>query len=693
MNSNDDNKNTNLDAVIDGLPDFPDEQLSDDKSLPDISSSDERIDEIDRMINGEPVEPVESSLVLEETNQETENKTTEELKTLDDDDPSISIDDYLSDDESTSSIDDYLSDDEPFGRDDEKPADDESTGLNDEKKDGNTVLSEANSLKDDDYDFDESLLNGDVIEPETSTFENSNTSDNYNDLFGSDDTVVVAVDVESSNIQKPSFDLPPDDDFELPPASLEGATVNDIELSIAEEEPETEDYLMGAWADDDLDGVALPSIDDDSSDDSLDDITDSIDSIIDDIEMPDETITSEGDYNDLLDSIAPLDDIDDFSESAPFVTNNAENNNEAVAKPEKISLGEDVMAKGDKNESQQKLPAKKGGGALKNISIAVLFCFSGIGGGAGYSYIDANYLQLNTGKYSAQVSSDNSVNPEIINLQNEVKLLKDAISQTDSLKLKELVDTYKALNKSQSSIAEEQQTQLLLISDLQETAVKMQSSASGYEDQMVNRLATMLQFVTNVAENQTVQAKEIKETVLREALAVIEKSGSSDSGKQLIKIVEQLRKSDARISQIEAAVTAQKSHLALVEGETEYVKSTVQELREASYLKSSSPTKEPLSALKPEISDFVFVENKETPAKEDFKYNLIGVYAKGNDSYDIYLQRTDAKNSTEFESYWLSPNRASVIPGYGRVLQIKAVEDLRVPYVVVTENGIIRGKR
>jgi len=76
-------------------------------------------------------------------------------------------------------------------------------------------------------------------------------------------------------------------------------------------------------------------------------------------------------------------------------------------------------------------------------------------------------------------------------------------------------------------------------------------------------------------------------------------------------------------------------------------------------------------------------------------YHVMGVFSKGRGSYDIYLQSSDAKNPTDFDQYHLSPNSASTLPGYGRILRVEKQENSnsKIPYVVVTEKGEIRGRK
>ena len=199
----------------------------------------------------------------------------------------------------------------------------------------------------------------------------------------------------------------------------------------------------------------------------------------------------------------------------------------------------------------------------------------------------------------------------------------------------------------------------------------------------------MLKFTKGVAEQQSMQEIKIKEAVLREALTLLERR-SVGSNDQYAALAEEMRKSLIAIDQLESAMSSQKVHLALISGETDYVKTRVAEV-EKDIEKVSSEARRITSEVGKQS---VFVNNTQQTESAVITYHVVSVLERGNGEYDIYMQASNAKRSTDFEAFFLNRRGSSEVPGYGRITAVTKVENgkYRVPYVITTEKGDIRGK-
>jgi hypothetical protein len=367
---------------------------------------------------------------------------------------------------------------------------------------------------------------------------------------------------------------------------------------------------------------------------------------------------------------------------------------------------EQTMEKGgDKIEKEQTIqsPVVKSSNMMSIIFVAILGLIFGAAGSFGVEFLKDNDYIGPMGNTISQSEITNVVSK----LESRFDKLSDRMKNSSDEKNK-LIASYQSLSQSQDELMSEQANQIKMISKLQDSTTGLKRTSEKYETEMLGRLQSVLKLITGVAEKQNIQSQTIRETVLRDALLVMEKNTPEQSS-DVKDIAVELRKSITRISQLEAAVIAQKSHLSLLEGETDYVKTSIQRIQvegakekpkldnmvKTSKVETSAGNNGSKNALK----DFVFVSNEPETVKkyieevDSEKYYLIGVYAKGSGAYDLYLQPRDAKQATAFESFWYNPSIPSSIPGYGRIIGVRSVQDSRVPFVVVTENGIIRGKR
>ena len=507
-------------------------------------------------------------------------------------------------------------------------------------------------------------------------------------------------------------------------SSDEGDTIDTSRLDGEEVVPEDEelseeelDGLMGFDSDDEDEDVISGWVESDNeSEDELDDVDDAEDigddeediiaSMTGDIDgddpyeenLQDNDISSEDDLNKVLDTLVPLDKV---SENENL--NNKEDFKDPVIdkpvvdvqenRPEPLIREEESKPVKDNSDVSEKAVSKKPMGVVATAILGLFkvssFIALGLGGGAGYNYLkDSGFIDL-----PHVATSSNEV---VEQLAKKVGLLEKQIV-SPSKPQDDLLERYKQLSESQDSLLLEQQKQIALITELKSSVAKQENKAENYESEMIERLESLLSLVVGVAEKQSNQGIEIKESVLREALLTIEKSTTNIEQASIAPFVEQLKKSISRISQLEAAYTAQKTHIALLEGEAEYVKNSMQEIRKKQSEIKKTVESVPSPKVKKETKvkdDFVFIANEEK--KDDSilsKYHLIGVHAKGSGRFDIYVQSEKAYHTAEFETFWFSPNQSSVIPNYGRILEVREVKGSSIPYVVVTENGIIRGKR
>jgi hypothetical protein len=294
-----------------------------------------------------------------------------------------------------------------------------------------------------------------------------------------------------------------------------------------------------------------------------------------------------------------------------------------------------------------------------------------------FSEIDRRVLELS--------SRLNTVNSKV----------NDVVSRGDE---ENIIKRYDELFSTQQAMFKEQERNRELMGQLR-------SQLNDYEAKMLSRFEKVVTLASSVAKQQQEQSQDIKDTVLREALAIMKAQDSAVGTDGVESLQQNLDDSNRRLSQLQAQVLAQRNLMSLIETEVDYVKTRVSN---DSQFNQSSPAYESvdLDISSPNRDVTVFVDTA-TPAPVKqinpkplkvaaIELSLVGVFARGAGKFDIYVQDTAQGNGTSgVKSYIYSPNQVSNIKGYGRVLAVRKLDrpDLRVPYAIDTEGGVITGKR
>ena len=415
-------------------------------------------------------------------------------------------------------------------------------------------------------------------------------------------------------------------------------------------------------------------------------------------------------------------DIDDFTSKLDHLESNSINENESevadmggdsileqVADTYSEEIEENKENIGNKEEPMKDQSGNNSGngrsGILKGTAIVLLSLGVGLAGGVyGPKYL-GDYLP------GAMNQSEIATTNEVSTLRNKVVTLEGEIEAKD----KEYLNKLLLIQNSLSSIGETQSTVSEKVSKLSKEQVELESALNNYEKEMLARFKQVIEISQSSLEKQSEQSQLIKDAVLREALEVIRNQESDPNSKKLIAVATEVEQMMNKVAQIEARQMSQRQVSSLMEDEMGYVKKKVSEME-----KSMIPYKPPVQKDGPGSADTppdkkaeasISIVSKSELKKEaakakqptqvdsgnDFVEMVVaGVHFKGNGSYDIYVQPLDNRNHKAVEPYWFSRGRSSsTIPGYGKILDVIKLENtnLLVNYVVVTENGEIRGRR
>lgn len=284
-------------------------------------------------------------------------------------------------------------------------------------------------------------------------------------------------------------------------------------------------------------------------------------------------------------------------------------------------------------------------------------------------------------------------------LDRRAKTLEDRL-QTSDQKILKVEQYYQSLQQEYAAVMAEQ---VKLTGNLAELKI----NADEYEKAMIERLESLLKFTKGISDQVSGQEVRLKDTLFRETIAALESRDKTQDTGQIKALVKTMEANDRRLEQIEVNLQSQKTLLSLMGDETEYVKSrlgqietsspptkTVVETTPPTSAKKATVVTPPTTKVTPTPADTWKVDIKPEPVASGINYILIGVLQKTPGVFEIYLQPSNAKSATEYESYIFSPSEKSVIPGYGVITGVQAVSGNAtvVPYQIVTESGIIKGR-
>ena len=394
---------------------------------------------------------------------------------------------------------------------------------------------------------------------------------------------------------------------------------------------------------------------------------------------------------DVLESISEEEqELIDDNEGTPAL----EEDNSLTEDVQKSSKCENIDKEVLESKNMDSVQGKKNG-----IVLSLLLAFGITAGAVGGAYLPKYF-----GDYLPGISAEKSATQsELSALKEQVKSLNEKIKTTTKNQNEDINSfvAYKVENNSK---------QELIFSQIKESELslkKTNATLEKYEADMLSRFEKVLKITNDSFEKVNAQSQTIKDTVLREALAIIEERNSDKDGKKLLVMQKQLQEAMNSVSQVEARQIAQGQLLSLVEDDVGYVKKSLAESKKNQYippLSKSGPgadegTKEPEITIKGSESVEIFEPVKVSSSDLDLKTNefvVAGVHAKHNGAYDIYIQPLKEAGLNTVEPFWFSPKGASsIIPGYGKIKEVRKLENStrRVPYVIITEHGEIRGRR
>jgi hypothetical protein len=514
-----------------------------------------------------------------------------------------------------------------------------------------------------------------------------------------------------------------DNDSESNTDSSQPAVEDDFDLMMNSDDQSNDDPISN-WEQEDDDEL------DEDDDDLLDGFMPDEGS---DINQPldDEQNDVDAGVADMLDNFAPTmskdEDVDDFlndiesknggaiseeeEDFLPEIKNEVEKED---PKPTIDTPSSDKKESADEDQEVKEHDDKKTGflGKLARIGLSVaLAC--GVGFGA--LYVNENGIPKEVSEIvpsafsiSNDVEVQSSVMKEIEALRSQVETLSSEVKKVKSNAEFNLTE-YKKLVLLQSELNKSHSEQVGIINSIK-------SSAKKYEGEMISRLEKLALYVKSVETGNNEKQAVMRESLYKELVAYIKANASNDDAGKLTELAENLRKQSVKTAQLDAALQAQRRVVSIIEDEQNYIRGTVDSIRESrsapsvNLLKSDNdkPSVKSTSGaqIESEKTDevcCVFVEEKQQKQvssnveKDEYKakYRLVSVIKRGPRSWDIYLEPSAEKGRMSVEKYTLTPTGASSVPGYGRITGVVELKDgnARIPYKVITDNGVLVSRK
>ena len=498
---------------------------------------------------------------------------------------------------------------------------------------------------------------------------------------------------------------------EEPTSDVTGADEDILDLGL-------EDESEGNSQDDDIDELlgnddnGQQVEDDDIGEDEIDDLLSDPEPATDNYEHEEES-----DIDDLLsgfneETFYDADDADDASEnpndSAPQlkgaddldrIVSSAESEEKSV--PEDTDKS-DVIAK-SKDEDEE---VKKGKfGLAGGIALVLLAGAAGIAGGSfGPSLLSSAGIDVEHG----------GSNEETVLLQRDVRELKKQVLDLEG-QLAVVEGNSNAVVSLTSSVSKIQKTQMAFSSQqdsMNQELDKMNSGMDDFQNEVVKRIESLLDLVGSASIDQDVVSSEIRETVLREVVQLIEDGGFNGMDKKVLDALKEFESTSMRLSQVEDWLKGVRNLTTMNSAEQDYLSSRLSKVESAIKNGSSTPTyeaqqvevKQAPPVIKPvevyvDTQSQVKTKNKladeqvkNEPVKPAKQY-VLGVHEISTNNYTIYLQEEGASGNA-FKPYTFSSGSVSIVPGYGRITGVRKSHDpsKMIDDVVDTESGVITGK-
>ena len=722
MQGSNENKGTR-DEILDGVLD----QLEDGAEVSEKKSSGS-VDDVDTIAPPSDIDVIAPPLSDDDSTD----------SSLPDDDvfaPPLSDDDVVEVDADLSVADDEKSnveeevksrlDGDDYGLDLEDPFGDDVVGSgNDSSSDVDEKVFEGESTSD---PLDDMLGDGEasVPEPNDNDFGDKETSDSdplddmlgdnespapdpLDDMLGGEDENEEPDpldDMLGGDNEDSDSDSDSDSEDEDPLGSLvdDSEDISDWQTGLSDDEDDdVEDFLgHNLSEEDDIASTAFGGDESENENDTsvdgvrnLDDVSSLLDQFAEESDSNMDTGGAAGDSDDELNN--PMADIPPMEEETESKTESKPD----MVEEAKMSKEGAVVDTEDHVESGQK---EKKGKALKFV-LGGLLVVASVAAGIGVSQtgVLSKYIPLST---SASVDNNDKIaqlESMVLSLNSKVKNLTDKPSQ--SAETEKLAVLYQELVEANKALFEEQEK-------FKELTAGLKSELATYETAMIGRLESVIKVATQVSVQQANQEQEIKDSVLREALAVMEKQRGEFGGERLASVIKKMEESQRRSSQLESKILAMQDLFSLMEDEVGYLKTQVRngstpgttntEVRQPEkplVMKAEKPSFVEENTTSRDVKVFVDPRAPATSSSEPVKpeYYLAGVFSKGRGGYEIYIQDANApQGMSQAKPYVFTPNQSSTIPGYGKIVSVMKLSSstLRVPYIVETENGTIMGKR
>ncbi|MEG3765142.1 hypothetical protein, partial [Alteromonas sp. 14N.309.X.WAT.G.H12] len=350
-----------------------------------------------------------------------------------------------------------------------------------------------------------------------------------------------------------------------------------------------------------------------------------------------------------------------------------------------------------------------GGGMRRGIGLVVAtLLLAGPLGLAGGVYGPG--LLEKAGVFSTGNDAPIEMDTTVKNLQEEIAALKSKLSTVTNENSNAIVALRTDVDAVKSAQMGMQGTQ----SQVTQKIGTLEDGMGQFELELVKRIEALLSLVESATESNRTISSDIKETVLREVVQLIEDGDLNGVNDKITKALTEFKGRANEVSQLQEMVTGLRNLTTMTNAELKYLNNRVAELEKQPVNESLGVTpsvqnvgKEEKVQLEPANPVSVYVENEQrikavepvndtagdTEIERPPKQYLVGIHEVRKGDYTIYLQEEGA-SSTQFQRYRFAGTESSVVPGYGRITGVsKAGDNTRmVDYIVSTENGVIRGR-
>lgn len=577
---------------------------------------------------------------------------------------------------------------------------------------------------------DEFFDDFDVLDDINHTGDNSNVTDgSFNETIHTEGELNVADDFldttphteESPSIPNNSFDnnetteestiTDIDDFFNDPPANLsnnndvmnesENDFFSDDSDSQAIEDPHNLDDIFGP-IDSDLTLIKDEKIPT-SAKGSSSETNEKKGSELDDFDVSFiQTSPTNNEENEINQSIQGVEDLENFLNSLPISDTSPNKTVDELDRstalllhsrsPESSNQSEPEAAKQEENTTEKSAPSieqkrKPKFSLLVSILATGLLCSTV----ATYStyFVVKNHTPSDTTQRFEEMKQETRM------LESQLTSLKDTARQIETL-IGSMEGRVSSIEFENQKLTLAQELLKNEHAELSKELSSLKNNASEYEVAMIERLESLLLFTRGLSQNLSEQESRIRDSVFKETIAAIEAKQGQQGNTRLNDVIKALQDNNTKLGQIESTLLSQKTLLSLIGDETEYLKTRVADVERGNFHQNSSTSHS--EAASPTNAPPVSVQNPATSQKKPEQaggYMLIGVLQKSPGVFEIYLQHSSAKSATEYETYIFSPSEKSVVPGLGLITGVQGVPSTSsvVPYQIITESGVIKGRQ